>query len=158
MIIYLVISTGVLGVFLVYDYLKYQKNIQIYFLLGERTSFIIGENCFRMLLLFFVSYTLSGLFDLLLQPFISKTSLIDLAKPLTEGAFHTEFERQRNLLKHDHRYSFSGRAIIFAGLYVLMLMIILGAVVARISYERLNCGKHLDKLSSWYPECVKKLC
>lgn len=138
MVIYWIISTGVMVTYLINDYLRYRKNIRIYSLLGERTRCIVYEYCFRILVILGIACVPSGLIVVAIQPAISKNLLNNITQPLTEGSFYTTFELQRNLLQHNSSHIISLNEVLLAISYLFFITSIFFLIVGIISCKQLK--------------------
>lgn len=135
MVIYWIISTGIVIVYLFNDYLKYRKCMRIYYLLGENTGSVVCEYCFRILAIFGVACVPSAILAASSQPAISDNLLSNLTQPLTEGSFRTTFEVQRNILQHSVAFNVSWMEILEAVGYVLMVIVAFLLIVGIISFR-----------------------
>ena len=142
MVIFRIISTGMLCAYLVNDYLKFHNNMVIYSLLGEKKQCIILEYCLRILELFGVSFILSMLIFPFLQPVVASKLMNNITQPVTEGSFSTTFELQRELLQHNYTFAFSWKEPMFAALYIFIVLVFFLIIVGIISFRRLRrCGR-----------------
>lgn len=133
MVIYWIISTGIVVVYLANDYLKYRNCMRIYSLLGEKTGNVVCEYFFRILAIFGVACVPSVILAASSQPVISDNLLSNITQPLTEGSFRTTFEVQRNILQHSVAFNVSWMVILEAVGYVLMVIVAFLLIVGIIS-------------------------
>ena len=133
LIIYWLVSTGTIIVFLVNDHLKHRKTMFIYSMLGERNRNILCEYCSRILVMFSAAFAVSMLAVPLLQPVLSKTLLLKITQPISEGSFYSSIEVQRSLLQHEHNDVWSWKEIVWSGLYDLLITIAFLAIAGKVS-------------------------
>ncbi len=123
LIIYWLVSTGMVIVFLANDHLKQRKTLFTYFMLGERNRNIRFEYGSRIMIIFGAAFVVSALAVLLLQPVLSRTLLMKITQPVSEGSFYASYELQRSLLQHEYDYVWSWKEILWSGLYDLLIII-----------------------------------
>lgn len=141
MMIFGVISTGIMLVYLINDYLRFQQNIRIYSLLGEKTQIITLEYCLRIIEILGISCIPSCCFSLISQPIISEKLLINLTKPITEGSFSTSFDLQRRLLQHSYYYNASLKEFFVSVSYIALIITVFLLIMGFITRKTLTNGK-----------------
>ena len=141
LIIYWLVSTGMVFVFLANDHLKQRKTLFIYFMLGERNRNIRFEYCSRIMIMFSAAFAVSAIAVPFLQPVLSKTLLMMITQPVSEGSFYASYELQRSILQHEHHYVCSWKELLWSGLYDLLITITFLAIAGKVSLKAKRYGK-----------------